>query len=137
MHPWVESSRENPLSWLIPKTKKHLPPVLLSLNPHLDPGVAFPSRCNSCSGLLRSVSPRKAGAHCAQHRGGHCNCGTAPWHLCSTAPQGCRKDKNQVCVCMLWVGAGHRVPNYPSPLAQVTERLVLWFYRLHFCLMGH
>lgn len=79
--------------------------------PILDPDVAFPSRYNSCSGLLPSVSPRKAGVRCAQHTVGRCNCGTAPWHLCNTAPQGFRKDKTQVwlrtCVCVL---------GYPSPL---------------------
>lgn len=82
--------------------------------PILDPGVAFPSRCNSCSGLLRSASPRKAGARCAQHRGGHCNCGTAPWRLCSTAPPGCRETKPGAGV---WAGGtGLRVLSYPSPL---------------------
>lgn len=84
---------------LSPRWKKTLPhaPELPSrcLQPYLVHGVAFPSRYNNCSGLLRSGSPRKAGAHCAQHRGGHCNCGTVPWHLCSTAPQGCRKVRHR------------------------------------------
>ena len=111
------------------------------MDPHLDRGVAFPSRSNSCSVLLRSVSPRKAGARCAQHRGGHCNCGTAPLHLCNTAPQGCGKDKDQVCVCvcMCWAGA-----ELSLSLAICFSRRLKGlgechsaFICYHFCLMGH
>ena len=98
--------------------RKLLSPRAPEWDPHLDPGVAFPSRYNSCFGLPQSVSPRKAGVRCAQRRGGHCNCGTAPWHLCNTAPQGCRKHKNQgcVCVCVCVLGEGCEALCIPFPL---------------------
>lgn len=42
-------------------------------------GGVVPSRCSSCSGPPRFVSPGTAGGRFFQHKDGHCNCGTAQW----------------------------------------------------------
>lgn len=54
---------------------------------------SFPSICNSYSEQHQSVSPGTEGEHCAQHRDGNCNCGSALWLLCRTGPQDCGGEK--------------------------------------------
>lgn len=108
---------------------QHKPVFLLpSLDPHLDPGAAFPSRCNSCSGRLRSASPGRAGARCARHRGGRCNCGTAPWRPCSTAPRGWGREP----------GCGEpQSATLASPQGPGDEGSHFHSIYLHLYLMGH
>lgn len=54
-------------------------------------GGAAPSRCSSCSGPLRSVSPGMAGGRSSRHTGGHCSCGTAQWRPYRTGRPTCQR----------------------------------------------
>lgn len=46
---------------------------------HLAGGGVFPSRCSSCSAPRPFVSPGRASARFAQHRGERCSCDSAQW----------------------------------------------------------